>query len=106
MFEDDNGKPDFDGKIRSARLIKEGAPKCPNCGNALVKRKGAHGEFWGCSAYPKCQTSFSDKDGKPNFDGKKSRRPKKLPSRSKKFSAPENFNLDDFEPIISSADFD
>ena len=91
-FEDDNGKPDFDGKARSARLIKEGAPKCPNCGSALVKRSGKNGEFWGCSSYPKCKTTFNDKDGKPDFNGKKSQRK-------------ENFNLADFEPIISSADF-
>lgn len=28
---------------------------CPNCGSILVKRKGKFGEFWGCSAYPKCR---------------------------------------------------
>ncbi len=98
-FEDDSGKPDFDGKIRSARLIKEGAPKCPNCGSALVKRNGKNGEFWGCTAYPKCRTSFDDKNGKPDFDGKKF-----LPTQN--LDAAEDFNLADFEPIISSADFD
>ena len=70
-FDDADGKPDFDGKIRSSRLIKEGAPKCPKCGSALVKRKGKNGEFWGCTAYPKCRTTFDDKNGKPDFDGKK-----------------------------------
>ena len=98
IFYDDNGKPDFDGKIRSAKLLKEGAPKCPNCGSALVKRNGKNGEFWGCTAYPKCRTSFDDKGGKPDFDGKKF-------LLSQNFSAPTKFNLDDFEPIISSADF-
>lgn len=92
MFDDADGKPDFDGKIRSARLIKEGAPICPNCGGALVKRNGKNGEFWGCSAYPKCRTTFDDKNGKPDFDKKKS--PRKI-----------NFNAAEFEPIISSADF-
>ncbi len=29
--------------------------KCPFCGSALVLRKGKYGEFWGCSAYPKCK---------------------------------------------------
>lgn len=91
-FEDDNGKPDFDGKIRSARLIEAGAPKCPSCGSALVKRKGKNGEFWGCTAYPKCRTTFNDKNGKPDLDGKK-------------FVRVQNFDLADFEPIISSADF-
>ena len=37
------------------------APRCPACGNPMVKRiarQGKHaGEsFWGCSAYPKCKT--------------------------------------------------
>ena len=29
--------------------------KCPDCGEPLVKRTGRHGEFIGCSAYPKCK---------------------------------------------------
>lgn len=45
--------------------------ECPNCGSALVKRKGKNGEFWGCTNYPKCKTTFNDKDGKPNFNTKK-----------------------------------
>jgi hypothetical protein len=28
---------------------------CPNCGNALVNRKGKYGYFKGCSNYPKCK---------------------------------------------------
>ena len=41
---------------------------CPNCKEgSLVKRKGAKGDFWGCNNYPKCKTSFQDKDGKPNI---------------------------------------
>jgi len=28
---------------------------CPKCGGELVLRKGKHGEFLGCSAYPKCK---------------------------------------------------
>lgn len=27
---------------------------CPRCGKALVKRQGKHGEFIGCSGFPKC----------------------------------------------------
>lgn len=97
-FDDDNGKPDFDKKNFSERLLKEGAPKCPNCGSALVKRKGKNGEFWGCSAYPKCKTTFNDKEGKPDFNAKKF-----LPIKNS--AEPKNFNSADFEPIISSADF-
>lgn len=29
-------------------------PSCPKCKSAMQLRKGAHGEFWGCVAYPKC----------------------------------------------------
>lgn len=47
-------------------LDKEGQPvkrpppetleeKCPECGEALLKRHGRHGEFIGCSGYPKCK---------------------------------------------------
>ena len=70
-FEDDNGKPEFDKKNRSARLIKEGAPKCPKCGGALIKRNGKNGDFWGCINYPDCRASFNDAGGKPDFNGKK-----------------------------------
>ena len=76
----------------------EGVFKCPTCGSALIKRNGKNGEFWGCSAYPKCRTTFNDKDGKPDFEGKKF-------LLAKNFNAPNDFNPADFEPIISSADF-
>ncbi len=111
MFEDDNGKPDFDGKNRSARLLKEGAPKCPTCGGALVKRNGKNGEFWGCTNYPKCRTTFDDKDGKPDFDGKKFLRaqnffaPEDFNPADFEPMSPEDFNPADFEPILSSADY-
>lgn len=29
--------------------------KCPFCGSDLVLRNGKYGQFWGCSAYPKCR---------------------------------------------------
>ena len=66
--------------------------KCPTCGSALIKRKSKNGEFWGCTAYPKCRVTFNDKNGKPDFDGKK-------------FLSAPAFNPADFAPIISSADF-
>lgn len=28
---------------------------CPRCGSELVLRKGKHGNFYGCSKYPKCK---------------------------------------------------
>ena len=97
-FDDDNGKPDLDGKRRSERLIKEGAPTCPTCGGALVKRKGKNGAFWGCTNYPKCRTSFDDKDGKPDFDDTKF-------LHAPRFNASTNSNPAEFEPILSSANY-
>lgn len=34
---------------------------CPKCSNKLVLRKGAHGEFYGCSAYPRCTFTLPKK---------------------------------------------
>jgi len=31
--------------------------KCNKCGNPLVVRKGEKGDFWGCSAFPKCRNA-------------------------------------------------
>jgi len=30
-------------------------PVCPKCGKSMVRRKGAYGEFYGCSGYPGCK---------------------------------------------------
>ena len=79
--------------------VPEGSFTCPNCGSVLVKRNGRNGEFWGCKNFPRCRTTFDDKDGKPDFDGKKF-------LSAPKFNAPDDFNPADFEQIISSADFD
>jgi len=35
--------------------------KCPFCGNPLVLRNGRYGQFWGCSAYPKCRFTRPEK---------------------------------------------
>ena len=82
----------YTAKIQSAA----GTFKCPHCNSALVKRNGKNGEFWGCSNYPKCRTTFNDKDGKPDFEGKKNIRQN---------SSTNDFNFNDFAPMISSADF-
>jgi len=29
--------------------------KCPQCGGDLIERRGKHGEFFGCSNYPRCE---------------------------------------------------
>lgn len=39
--------------------------RCPRCGRRLVKRIRASGFFWGCSYYPRCKKTLSDRNGKP-----------------------------------------
>ena len=37
----------------------------------MQKRKGKHGDFWGCSAFPQCRMTANDAGGKPDFTGKR-----------------------------------
>ena len=30
-------------------------PICPDCRRVMVLRRGRNGDFWGCSAYPRCR---------------------------------------------------
>ncbi|MCG5495528.1 DNA topoisomerase III [Ectothiorhodospira variabilis] len=48
-------------------VIAQGQPAhpCPACGQALRRRKGKDGFFWGCSAYPQCRQTLPDSRGKP-----------------------------------------
>ncbi len=44
----------------ASHSLEQGAPLCPECGKPMIKRtikRGAKAglQFWGCSAYPKCQ---------------------------------------------------
>lgn len=65
---------------------KETGETCPNCGSALVVRKGKFGEFVACSNYPECKYIKKEEKVKtvickcPNCDGdiveKKTRRGK------------------------------
>ena len=49
----------------------EGIP-CPACGHGvMLKRKGKHGDFWGCSAFPQCRMTANDANGKPDFAGRR-----------------------------------
>ena len=40
----------------------------------MLQRKGKHGDFWGCSAFPQCRMTANDADGKPDFTGKRVQR--------------------------------
>ena len=35
--------------------VDNNAPACPECEKPMRKRNSQRGEFWGCSAYPKCK---------------------------------------------------
>ena len=37
----------------------------------MQKRKGRHGNFWGCSAFPQCRMTANDAGGKPDFAGRR-----------------------------------
>ena len=42
--------------------------KCPRCNDGfMILRNGKNGAFWGCSNYPDCKMTASDKNGKPVF---------------------------------------
>ena len=51
--------------IEEIKRSQEGTV-CPFCGGTLVLRKGKYGEFWGCSAYPRCK--FTRKTSKKSGD--------------------------------------
>lgn len=65
---DDNGKPgasrEASAGARSATSAGVTIP-CPKCGKPLTRRKGQKGFFWGCSAYPDCNGTLPNDNGKP-----------------------------------------
>jgi DNA topoisomerase-1 len=64
--------PNVDGKPGETRKKPEPTKfKCKSCGKPLVRRESAKGFFFGCSGYPDCKRTYPDKDGKPDFGGKK-----------------------------------
>lgn len=65
--------PDADGKPNTVDLPEpESDIECPNCKKGHLKpRRGKHGLFWSCNAYPDCKTTFPDADGEPNLNYEK-----------------------------------
>ena len=41
--------------VRPAANVQAVDKTCPKCGGTLIKRTGKHGEFYGCSNFPKCR---------------------------------------------------
>ncbi|MFY8352925.1 DNA topoisomerase 3 [Pseudoalteromonas sp. SSM20] len=60
---DKAGKPDFNQKKPTPSKLH----KCMSCSSPLIRRKFKKSFFWGCSNYPKCEQSYPDLKGKPNF---------------------------------------
>lgn len=61
--------PDSKGKPGERKQQALSEFSC-QCGKPLVHKikKGKGGfDFWGCSGYPSCKTTYQDKDGKPVF---------------------------------------
>ena len=65
------------GEKKPVKATKKTAPKagkgdvkCPKCGAKMVLRNGKNEPFWGCSNYPECRSTASDKNGRPVFDQK------------------------------------
>ncbi len=61
-------------KALDVHMKVEGENVCPRCQRGvLVQRTGKNGVFWGCSNYPRCRLTCSDKDGKPDLAEAKAR---------------------------------
>ena len=57
---------------RAKRLglsIKVKPIECPDCakGHLVLRTSKANKQFWGCSAFPECRTTFSDSKGRPDI---------------------------------------
>jgi len=39
--------------------------RCPECDSLLVLKEGANGSFWGCEAFPICDYTANNQEGKP-----------------------------------------
>lgn len=44
-----------EAKREHRQVVDEEAPTCPLCGAPMKLRRGARGDFWGCTAYPTCR---------------------------------------------------
>lgn len=52
-----------------AATTEKNEKPCPRCGKPLILRKGPRGEFYGCSAFPKCR--YIDKPSQHGETGMK-----------------------------------
>ena len=60
---------------KSDRSDKTPAPVCPKCGKPMRRRTARQGprageSFWGCSGYPECKATLSDKSDESDSKGR------------------------------------
>lgn len=78
-YPDKKGKPDTTPKKPQSKASTKASTKaskynCPLCEKPLIRRKGKIKEgqpqhyFYGCSGYPNCKASYSEKENKPVFN--------------------------------------
>lgn len=41
---------------------------CRMCGALMKKRRGKFGAFWGCTGYPRCKNTMSERDAQLEHD--------------------------------------
>jgi len=96
-------KKAYGAKLQVASTTENGvaANVCPRCkSGVLVKRHGKNGDFWGCSAFPKCRMTCDDKDGKPDLEGAKSR------NQRRSFGGGSTFSSGQSKVVTAAASID
>ena len=53
------GQRDDGAAQRVPATAKAASPICSDCGKPMLMRKGARGEFWGCSGFPVCKSTMA-----------------------------------------------
>lgn len=53
---------------RKASSVEVVARRCKECGEVLKCIRKGKSKFWGCSGYPTCKQTYSDKKGEPDYE--------------------------------------
>jgi DNA topoisomerase-3 len=62
--------------VNNGIKITANMDSCPTCNKGfLSKRKSTKGDFWACTNYPTCKSTFPDLNGKANTSAKPTRAP-------------------------------
>jgi DNA topoisomerase-3 len=62
-FADQDGKPNLEPRAFAVLSSHH----CKLCQKPLILRKGPRGNFWGCSGFPNCRTTYQDQEGQPLY---------------------------------------